>query len=144
MKKLPVVLMCLFATTVLSACQNGLIGAEQRDTDKLVLHQMERFGEVKENTRTEVTDTQAIELFADAISRADKLQGIADVIDPDFQLDFGGKTFYLWVSEDQGSVMDESDTHALYTLKEKDAEELYSYLSSENLLDGLTDHRGGR
>lgn len=144
MKKLPVVLMCLLVAAVLSACQNGLISTEQRNADELVLHQMERFGEVKENTRTEVTDTQAIELFADAISRADKLQGIADVIDPDFQLDFGGKTFYLWVSEDQGSVMDESDTHTLYTLKEKDAEALYSYLSSENLLDGLTDHRGGR
>ena len=144
MKKLPVVLMGLFAAVILSACQNGLISAEQRNADKLILHQMERFGELRESTRTEVTDAQTIELFADAISRADKLQGVANVVDPDFQLDFGGKTFYLWVSEDQGSVMDESDTHALYTLKAKDAEALYSYLSSENLLDGLTDHRGGR
>lgn len=144
MKKLPLVMMFLLAAFTLSACQNGLISAEQRDADTLVLHQVERFGEVRESTRTEVTDAQTIELFADAISRADKLQGVADVIDPDFQVDFGGKTFYLWISEDQGSVMDESDTHALYTLKEKDAEALYSYLSSENLLDGLTDHRGGR
>ncbi|KYG59459.1 hypothetical protein [Planococcus maritimus] len=144
MKKLSVVLMCLFVAFVLSACQNSLIGAEQRNADKLILYQMERFGELRESTRTEVTDAQTIELFADAISRADKLQGVADVVDPDFQLDFGGKTFYLWVSADQVSVMDESDTHALYTLKEKDAEELYSYLSSENLLDGLTEHKGAR
>ncbi|MFP3422823.1 hypothetical protein R0K19_25995, partial [Bacillus sp. SIMBA_161] len=79
MKKLPVMLMCLFAAFVLSACQNGLIGAEQRNADKLILHQMERFGELRENTRTEVTDAQTIELFADAISRADKLQGVANV-----------------------------------------------------------------
>ncbi|WP_211654881.1 hypothetical protein [Planococcus alpniumensis] len=143
MKKLPVMLICLFVAFILSACQNGLISAEQQEADKLVLYQMERFGEVKENTRTEVTDAQTIELFAGAISRADKLQGIADVVDPDFELEFGGKTFYLWVAKDQGSVMDELDTHTLYTLKAKDAEALYRYLSSENLLDGLTDHRGG-
>lgn len=131
MRKLPVMCMCLFAAFILSACQNSLISAEQRDANELVLYQMERFGEVKENTRAEVADKQMMEMFADAISRADKLQGVVDVVDPDFQLEFGGKTFYLWVGKDHGSVMDEADTHTLYALEEKDAEQLYSFLFSE-------------
>lgn len=88
-----------------------------------------------ENSRVEVTDEQTIELFAEAISRADKVSGVADVVDPDFKVEFGEKEFYLWVSADHGSVMDEADTHTLYTMEEKHAEQFYSFFSSENLLD---------
>jgi len=134
-RKLKIIGMLLVMLVVLSACQNGLLNAEQQSVDKIVLHQMKSFGEVKENSRVEVTDEQTIELFAEAISHADKVSGVADVVDPDFKVEFGEKEFYLWVSADHGSVMDEADTHTLYTMEEKHAEQLYSFLSSENLLD---------
>ncbi|MGB6780339.1 MAG: hypothetical protein WBE33_16415 [Planococcus citreus] len=135
MRKLQVIVMFLFMIVILSACQNGLLNAEQQSVDKIVLHQMKSFGEVMENSRVEVTDEQTIELFAEAISRADKVSGVADVVDPDFKVEFGEKEFYLWVSADHGSVMDEADTHTLYTMEEKHAEQFYSFFSSENLLD---------
>ncbi|ALS76383.1 hypothetical protein AUC31_14775 [Planococcus rifietoensis] len=73
-------------------------------------------------------------MFAEAISRAEKVSGVADVVDPDFKVEFGEKEFYLWVSADYGSVMDEADTHTLYTMEEKHAEQLYSFLSAENFI----------
>ena len=135
MRKLQVLSLLLVMLLTLTACQNGLLNAEQQSADRIVLYQMESFGQVKENTRYEVTDKQTIELFATAISRANKVSGVADVADPNFKVEFGEKEFYLWVSADHGSVMDEADTNTLYTLEQKDAEELYSFLSSENLLD---------
>ncbi|MFP3355753.1 hypothetical protein R0K17_00215 [Planococcus sp. SIMBA_143] len=135
MRKLQVLSLLLIMLFTLTACQNGLLNAEQQATDKIVLYQMESFGQVKESTNYEITDKQTIKLFATAISRANKVSGIADVADPNFKVEFGEKEFYLWVSADHGSVMDEADTHTLYTLEQKDAEQLYSFLSSENLLD---------
>ncbi len=135
MKELQVLSLLLVMLFTLTACQNSLLNAEQQSADKIVLYQMESFGQVKENTNYEITDKQTIKLFATAISRANKVSGVADVVDPNFKVVFGEKEFYLWVSADHGSVMDEADTHTLYTLEQKDAEELYSFLSSENLLD---------
>lgn len=135
MRKLQVLSLLLIMLFTLTACQNGLLNAEQQSVDKIVLYQMESFGQVKENTNYEITDKQTIKLFATAISRANKVSGIADVADPNFKVVFGEKEFYLWVSADHGSVMDEADTHTLYTLEQKDAEQLYSFLSTENLLD---------
>lgn len=96
---------------------------------------MKSFGQVIDNSQLEVTDEQTIELFAEAIAHADKVSGVADVVDPDFKVEFGEKEVYLWVEEDHGSVMDEADTHTIYTMKERHAKQLYSFLSSENLLD---------
>ncbi|RLJ90702.1 hypothetical protein [Planococcus citreus] len=135
MRKLQVLSLLLIMLFTLTACQNGLLNAEQQSVDKIVLYQMESFGQVKENTNYEITDKQTIKLFATAISRANKVSGIADVVDPNFKVEFGEKEFYMWVSANHGSVMDEADTHTLYTLEQKDAEQLYSFLSSENLLD---------
>ena len=135
MRKLQVILMLFVLTGILSACQNDLLNSAQKEAEKIVLHQMESFGEVKENSRFEVTDEQTIELFATAISRADQVSGVADVADPDFKVEFGEKAFYLWIAEDYGSVMDSEDTYTLYTLEENDADQIYSFLSSENQLD---------
>lgn len=127
--------MLLVTLFILAACQNGLLNAEQQSTDKIVLHQMKSFGQVIDNSQLEVTDKQTIEGVAEAISRANKVSGVADVADPDFKVEFGKKEFYLWISSDHGSVMDVADTHKLYTLEEKDARQLYSLLSSEYFLD---------
>lgn len=96
---------------------------------------MKSFGQVIDNSQLEVTDKQTIEGVAEAISRANKVSGVADVADPDFKVEFGEKEFYLWVSADHGSVMDVADSHTLYTLEEKDARQLYSFLSSMYSLD---------
>ncbi len=135
MRKLKVIVMLLVMGVILSACQSGLLNAEQQSADKIVLHKMQSFGQVMENSQLEVTDEQTIELFAEAISRADKVSGIADVADPNFKVEFGEKEFYLWVGEDHGSVMDVADTDTLYNLEEQHAEQLYSFFSSENLID---------
>ena len=135
MRKLVIIGMLLVTIFALAACQNGLLNAEQQSTNKIVLYQMESFGLVIENSRVEVTDEQTIELFAEAIAHADKVSGVADVADLDFKVEFGEKEVYLWVAEDHGSVMDEADTHTLYTMEERHANQLYSFLSSENLLD---------
>ena len=135
MNKLQVILVLLVSVFFLSACQNNLLNAKQQSPDKIVLHQMERFGQVKENTRYEITDEQTIELFAEAILRADKVPGVADVVDPNFKVGFGEQELYVWIAEDHGSVMDAADTHTLYTMEERDAERLYSFFSSEHLPD---------
>ena len=135
MRKLTGVLMLMMIGLILSACQNGLLNSDQQAVSKIILHQMESFGQVKENSRIEVTDGQTIELFAEAVSQSDKVSGIADVADPNFKVEFGEKEFYLWLAKEHGSVMDTADTHTLYTMEGKHAEQLHSFLSSGNLLD---------
>ncbi|MGM0897016.1 MAG: hypothetical protein ACQEV0_03900 [Bacillota bacterium] len=135
MRKLQVIAMFLLITFILSECQNGLLNAEQQSAKKIVLHQMKSFGQVKENSQLEVTDEQTIGLFAEAISSADKVSGVADEVDPDFKVGFGEKEFYIWVAEGHGSVLEVAGDYTLYNLEGEHAEQLYSFFSSENLLE---------
>ncbi|WP_409250703.1 hypothetical protein V1502_11050 [Bacillus sp. SCS-153A] len=55
-----------------------------------------------------------------AFKKAKKLPGIADMSDPHYKLIFGQEEeiYFLWLHEDQGTIMNFKDTHAIYILPE--------------------------
>jgi hypothetical protein len=66
-------------------------------------------------------DSTELQILVDAIQRAEKRPGIADMTSPNyvFTLTFGDKTkatYLLWLFKDGGSIMNENDSNTVYKL----------------------------
>ena len=83
-------------------------------------------------------DTKALEVITKAINQAEKVEGIVNVISPDYyvvvnyQDETKGedtvKYYSIWLSEEHGSMMDMKDTHTIYTLPSSMIDELNKYM----------------
>lgn len=38
--------------------------------------------------------------------------------DPEFKIESGKESYFLWISEDSGTIMNAKDTHIIYSLSE--------------------------
>lgn len=107
----------------LSGCSKGIIGVKEVN-----VYEMESFSEVIEGSLVTFTDKKETQQFKKAISSAKKQPGIVDMADPQYKVGLGGKSFFLWLSEEHGTIMDVKDTHYIYSLTDKSVEKLYDML----------------
>ncbi|MBM7661118.1 hypothetical protein JOC85_001890 [Bacillus mesophilus] len=63
-----------------------------------------------------VEDKETIELIEDAVNSAEKQPGIVNMADPEFKIEIGESTYYLWIDEKFGTIMNTEDTHTIYSL----------------------------
>lgn len=83
-------------------------------------------------------DTEALEIITKAINQAEKVEGIANVISPDYSVIVNYKDetkdedtvkhYSIWLSDEHGSMMDMTDTHTIYTLPTNMIDELHEYM----------------
>jgi hypothetical protein len=74
-----------------------------------------------------------LQTFVDAIDKAEKLDGVFDMLAPDYQLtltfeDKSTAKYSLWLGTDGGSLMDEKDSHTLYKLPSNLIYDLIKYV----------------
>lgn len=115
MKKYLIKSICLFALLAsLSGCSK-----EIKEVNEVNVYGMESFSEVKEDSLVTYTDKKAIKQFKKAFSGAKKQPGVVDMADPQYKVELGEKSFFLWLSQDHGTIMDLEDTNTIYTLTNK-------------------------
>ncbi|WNF38774.1 hypothetical protein RJD24_10270 [Bacillaceae bacterium IKA-2] len=102
-----------------------LVACSPKSIDKVIIYEMENFSVVKEETAIGLTTKKEIEVFQNAFSSAVKQSGVVDMVDPNFKVDLGEETYFLWISEGSGTVMNTKDTHTIYSLSKKSATEVY-------------------
>ncbi|ANU10998.1 hypothetical protein BBH88_12120 [Planococcus antarcticus DSM 14505] len=136
MRKLVSFLSLCLLSAIMMGCQNELLAQQEKDVDSpVLLYRMVSFGEIEEDSFFTVSDEYTIQLFKEAISSAKKVSGMADVVDPQFQVEFGEKVYYLWIDQDRSSVMDSEDSNTLYMIKDNNADQIYDFLSATDLID---------
>lgn len=91
---------------------------------------MESFQETKQDSIKVITDTTDISVFDSAFKRAVKNPGIADMADPHYKVELGKETYFLWITEDSGTIANINDSHTTYTLSKKSAREIYQLMMS--------------
>lgn len=74
-----------------------------------------------------------LKTFVEAIQNAEKVNGVMDVTAPDYllTLTFEDKTiskYSLWLGDDGGAIMNEKDTHTMYTLPSNLIVDLNKYI----------------
>lgn len=86
---------------------------------------MESFSGIKEDSAIDYTTAAEIKVFQQALKTAVKQPGIVNIIDPPYKVNIGEESYFLWVSETSGIIMNIKDTHTIYSLTEKSTREVY-------------------
>ncbi|WP_456274717.1 hypothetical protein [Bacillus sp. AK031] len=119
MKKLHLVLSLLFVSTALFSCQQGNeIPADTENPNSSSLEKVTIYFMDNQLEKRIIKDTETIEMINDAIHNAEKQSGIVDMADPEYKISLGNDTYFLWMSENSGTIMNSEDTHSIYTLSE--------------------------
>lgn len=72
----------------------------------------------------------AEEIFTEAVNNATQMAGIVAMAAPHYQFSVSGETYYLWISEDSGSIMNRKDTHTLYSLPRNSVREINDFINT--------------
>lgn len=98
----------------LGGCSKGIKGIKE-----INVYEMESFSEVIEDSLVTLTDDKEIQQFKEAFSSAKKQSGIVDMADPQYKVELGGKSFFFWLSPENGTIMDVEDTNTIYSLTDQ-------------------------
>lgn len=120
MKKL-----ALFFIVFLVSCSSRAL----ENIDSVAFHEMESFSEVKEESVFIITEEEEIRRIQLAVQRAKQEPGIMDMMDPPYAFDLGEASYFLW--PESGTIMDQADTHTIYTLRENDHENVIQTLEEK-------------
>ncbi len=103
-------------------------GCSSANIGKVDVYEMESFSVLKQDSLISYTDSDAVDDFVKGFAKAKSEPGAADMVDPEYQVEFGEESYYLWISETHGTIMNLKDSHTIYTLSKKSAETIYGVL----------------
>lgn len=121
MKKL-VVFIVLILSLFLGACSAEKI-------QQVNVYETDSFSTVRKDPLLTITNTQEIEDLVRAFNKAKKVSGVVDVANPDYFVEAGEDSYFLWIEQDQGSIMHEDDSHTLYSFSKKSAKTVYELIN---------------
>jgi hypothetical protein len=120
------IVFCIAIILILST----LIGCSNEKIEQINIYEMESFQETKQDSLKVIADKTDITIFNTAFKRAKKNPGIADMADPHYKVELGKETYFLWITEDSGTIENVNDTHTTYSLSKKSAKKVYQLLKS--------------
>jgi hypothetical protein len=112
----------VFNVFLIGGCSTGNI-------EKVDVYQMESFSNIKKNSLTSFSDSKVVDNFVKAFKNAKKDPGIVDMADPEYKVEFGKESYFLWVSEENGTIMNLNDTHTIYSLPKSSAKSINDLLN---------------
>ncbi|WP_078427473.1 hypothetical protein [Alkalihalobacterium alkalinitrilicum] len=115
-------------SSLLIVCFIIMTACSSENIEKITIYEMENFSAVKEETATDFNMKEEIEVFQKAFNSAVKQSGIVNMADPNYKVNLGEKSYFIWISEGSGTIMNTKDTHTIYSLTNKSAEEVYELI----------------
>lgn len=81
----------------------------------------------------DLNDPQDIAIFSKAVSNSTREPGIVNIINPNYKFSLGDESYFLWLSEDDGSfvdgkIMNIKDTHTIYSLSPSSLVEVKEFI----------------
>ena len=107
----------------------SILGFSAKNSDKVDVYEMESFSDIKQDSLISFTDPKIVSDFVKTFKNAKKEPGIVDMADPKYKIEFGQESYFLWISEDHGTIMNVEDTHTIYTLSKSSAKMIYELLN---------------
>lgn len=117
----------MFMSIILIGCQsNDIKGLPDENISKVSISKSSGFGKVNSEFFTVYEDKETLDIFKNAISNAVKLEGIADMAEPEFDIkvvytDGNKQGYHLWVGEkgQKSTLMNVNDTYTIYSISEE-------------------------
>ncbi|WP_419962312.1 hypothetical protein [Psychrobacillus sp. BM2] len=108
----------------------NLGGCSSKNIQKVNVYEMESFSDIKKDSLTSFTDSKVVNDFVKALNNAEKMPGIVDMADPEYKIEFGEESYFLWISEESSTIMNLKDTHTIYTLSKSSVKRVNELLNS--------------
>lgn len=77
----------------------------------------------------ELNGEEELNIFKKAVSDSRKDSGIVNIVNPQYQFSIGGDTYFLWISENSGVIMNTKDTHSISLLSSSSIKEVYELIN---------------
>ncbi|WP_216827484.1 hypothetical protein [Alkalihalobacterium elongatum] len=116
----------LMIVLLLVCCSNEKIEA-------ITVFKMDNFTEIVEDSSVIITATNEIEIIQKAFIQAVKQPGVVDMADPQYKLEWNEESYFLWINESSGTIMNTTETHTNYSLSERSAHEVYQLIENSGI-----------
>jgi hypothetical protein len=97
--------------------------------EKINIYKMKSFSVMEEDSLLTFSESKIINDFMTAFKSAKKVPGIVDMADPEFKVELGDKSYFLWISQESGTIMNVNDTNTIYTLSKSSVKTIYELLN---------------
>ncbi|MFJ7824834.1 hypothetical protein [Psychrobacillus sp. NPDC096623] len=104
-------------------------GCSTKNIQRVDVYEMESFSDIKKDSLTSFTDSKVVNDFVKAFNNAEKMPGIVDMGNPEYKVEFGEESYFLWISEESGTIMNLKDTHTIYVLSKSSAKTVNDLLN---------------
>ena len=111
----------------------ALVGCSQEPKNEISETITESNTETNVNNVLELKKTEEIDIFKKAVENAKKEPGIVNMTNPQYQFSIGEKSYFLWITEDSGTIMNRKDTHTIYLLSSSSVKEVYDFVNKSKL-----------
>ncbi|WP_078552883.1 hypothetical protein [Bacillus alkalicellulosilyticus] len=100
--------------------------------EEINIYGMESFTKIMDDSLIVLQNPLDIKLVKDSIKTAVKQPGIFDMTDPDFLIDLGVDSYFLWLDDTSGVIMNTNETHTIFILSEEYAIQIFDIVTSQN------------
>ena len=110
-----------------------LVGCSQKPNNVVSEVTTETHTETNADNEIELEGTEEIDIFTKAVENAKKEPGIVNMANPQYKFSIGEESYFLWITEDSGTIMNRKDTHTIYSLSSSSVKEVYDFVNNSNL-----------
>jgi hypothetical protein len=71
-------------------------------------------------------------IFKKAVDEATQIPGIANMASPHYRFTLDGESYFLWIDEESGTIMNTKESHKLYSLSNSSIKEINDFLKNES------------
>ena len=127
-------------SVVIIAIGLSLVGCSQEEVDPIAsvaTSTSETNGTVsKSNSETRMEslnlkEANEIAIFNKAVNGATKEPGIVNMANPHYQFNIDGESYFLWIDEISGTIMNKKDTNTIYSLSITSVQEINEFINKE-------------
>ncbi|MFF2753044.1 hypothetical protein ACFVR1_04700 [Psychrobacillus sp. NPDC058041] len=79
----------------------------------------------------ELKETNELDVFSRAVSDSTKEQGISYIAYPEYIFDLGEESYFLWVTEVNGIIMNTKDTYTIFSLSNSSLKEVKEVIDKD-------------
>lgn len=118
----------LLTITIFGCEQNNEVKVEKTSLSTESLERI-TIDSMKGNSDTVIIEErESIENVKKALASAERQSGIVNMADPEFKIVIEEKTYFLWIDDKSGTIMDTEDTHTIYSLSEYSVKQINELL----------------
>ncbi|MFA9458446.1 hypothetical protein ACERJO_17005 [Halalkalibacter sp. AB-rgal2] len=110
-------LLCIVTSLALVGCSHI------QKSEEVVQDNVEIFCKTNMNV-TELKNEEDLDIFKSAVRQAKQEPGIVNVSQHQYQFCIDEDTYFLWITEDSGIIMNANHTHTIFTLSDQSVDEV--------------------